>query len=99
MNKIMEYMWFGLPIVAFDLQEARVSAGEAAVFVEANQEAALARAVADLFDSGERRTRLGHIGRQRVLNGLAWEFSVPALLAAYNRAWGLRDRPSTKARL
>jgi glycosyltransferase involved in cell wall biosynthesis len=99
MNKIMEYMWFGLPIVAFDLQESRISAGEAAVFVEANQEAAMARAVADLFDSGERRTRLGHIGRQRVLNGLAWEFSVPALLAAYNRAWGLRDRPSTKARL
>ncbi len=31
MNKTMEYMAFGLPVVAFDLVETRVSAGEAAV--------------------------------------------------------------------
>ena len=31
MNKIMEYMFFGLPVVAYDLTEHRVSAGPAAV--------------------------------------------------------------------
>ena len=34
MNKIMEYMFFGLPIVAFDLTEHRVSAGPAALFAD-----------------------------------------------------------------
>ncbi len=29
MNKVIEYMYFGLPVVAFDLHETRVSAGEA----------------------------------------------------------------------
>ena len=42
MNKIMEYMFFGLPIVAYDLTEHRVSAGPAAVFAEPNRERALA---------------------------------------------------------
>ena len=38
MNKTMEYMAFGLPVVAFDLRETRVSAGDAAVYVEPNDE-------------------------------------------------------------
>jgi len=36
MNKIMEYMYFGLPIVAFDLRETRFSAQEAALYAPAN---------------------------------------------------------------
>ena len=36
MNKTMEYMAFELPVVAFDLLETRVSAGDAAVYVEPN---------------------------------------------------------------
>ena len=34
MNKTMEYMAFGLPVVAFDLVETRVSADDAAVYVD-----------------------------------------------------------------
>ena len=48
MNKIVEYMFFGLPIVCYDLREARVSADEAARYVEANSEEALARGILDL---------------------------------------------------
>ncbi|MBA2318331.1 MAG: glycosyltransferase family 4 protein [Euzebyales bacterium] len=33
LTKVMEYMAFGLPVVAFDLRESRVSAQDAAVFV------------------------------------------------------------------
>ena len=33
MNKVVEYMAMGRPIVSFDLVEARVSAGDAAVYV------------------------------------------------------------------
>ena len=39
MNKTMEYMAFELPVVAFDLRETRVSAGEAAVYVRAQRRA------------------------------------------------------------
>ncbi len=38
MNKTMEYMAFELPVVAFDLRETRVSAGDAAVYVQPNDE-------------------------------------------------------------
>ena len=45
MNKIVEYMYFGLPIVCYNLAEARVSASEAARYVAANDEDALARGI------------------------------------------------------
>ena len=44
MNKTMEYMAFGLPVVAFDLRETRVSAGDSAVYVEPNDVGLFARA-------------------------------------------------------
>ena len=34
MNKTMEYMAFGLPVLAFDLVETRVSAGDAAAYAD-----------------------------------------------------------------
>ena len=43
MNKTMEYMAFELPVVAFDLKETRVSADDAAVYVQPNDVAAYAR--------------------------------------------------------
>ena len=45
MNKVVEYMAMGRPIVSFDLVEARVSAGDAAVYVPANDERAFAEAI------------------------------------------------------
>ncbi|MFE1349724.1 glycosyltransferase family 4 protein, partial [Streptomyces sp. NPDC058757] len=42
MNKVLEYMVMGRPIVSFDLKEARVSAGDAAVYAPANDEAEFA---------------------------------------------------------
>jgi glycosyltransferase involved in cell wall biosynthesis len=87
MNKIMEYMFFGLPIVAYDLTEARVSAGGAALFTEPNDERALAAGIAELLDDPARRREMGQGGRERVRKELAWEHSAPVLLAAYDRLW------------
>ena len=56
MNKVIEYMAMGLPIVSFDLVEARVSAGDAAVYVPANDELAFARAIDALLRDPERRS-------------------------------------------
>ena len=44
MNKIMEYMAMARPIVSFDLREARVSAGDAAVYAPANDESRVRQA-------------------------------------------------------
>lgn len=92
MNKVIEYMFFGLPVLAYDLHETRVSAGDAGMFVTANDERALARGIAELLDDPERRRRLGAAGHARVREVLAWNYSVPPLLAAYRAAFG--DRPA-----
>jgi glycosyltransferase involved in cell wall biosynthesis len=83
----MEYMFFGLPIVAYDLAENRVSAGRAALYAEPNRERELARRIAKLLDDPARRRRMGWEGRERVRTVLAWEHSAPVLLAAYDRLW------------
>ncbi len=90
MNKIVEYMAMGRPIVSYDLTEARVSAGEAAVYAEANDERSFAAAVAELLDEPERRAEMGAAGRRRVEQELSWSQSEVALLAAYDRVLGLR---------
>ena len=48
-----------------------------------NDEEAFARAVAALLDDPQERERMGRLGMQRVVESLAWEHSVPPLLAAY----------------
>jgi glycosyltransferase involved in cell wall biosynthesis len=73
MNKTMEYMAFELPVVAFDLRETRVSAGDAAVYVEPNDVDLFARAIVGLVDHPELRTTMGRLGRERVVDELAWE--------------------------
>src|SRR6478609_5885427 len=68
MNKTLEYMAFELPVVAFDLKETRVSADNAATYVEPNDIAAYARAIAELLDDPDRRRAMGRDGRQRVVD-------------------------------
>jgi glycosyltransferase involved in cell wall biosynthesis len=87
MNKIMEYMFFGLPIVSFDLVETRASALDAAVYAPANDHREMARRIACLLDDPERRTSMGTYGQKRVREALAWEYSEPRLLAAYQRVF------------
>ncbi|MFZ1988496.1 MAG: glycosyltransferase family 4 protein [Alphaproteobacteria bacterium] len=88
MNKVIEYMYFGLPVVAYDLHETRVSAGAAGVYAAPNQEVELAKAVSLLLDRQEAREWMGDVGRKRVRDSLAWDHSVPVLLAAYDRMFG-----------
>jgi glycosyltransferase involved in cell wall biosynthesis len=83
MNKVMEYMAMSKPIVSFELKEARVSAGEAAVYAPGNDELAFAGLIAQLLDDPEARTRMGELGRQRVTGPLSWDVSRSALHAAY----------------
>ncbi|MEU0114754.1 glycosyltransferase family 4 protein [Streptomyces bobili] len=86
MNKVLEYMVMGRPIVSFDLREARVSAGDAAVYAPADDESAFAGLIARLLDDPEERTRMGKIGQERIGGALSWRNSQAALLAAYTAA-------------
>ena len=87
MNKIMEYMFFGLPIVAFDLDEARVSAQEAALYANPNEVADMAKRIEELLDDPTRRAAMSAYGKRRLRDELAWEHSAPRLLAAYDRVF------------
>ncbi len=85
MNKTMEYMAFELPVVAFDLRETRVSAGDAGVYVEPNDVEKYAAAIVELMDDEPRRSRLGRLGRARVEQELAWSHQQRAYLGVYQR--------------
>jgi len=95
MNKVLEYMAMGRPIVSFDLKEARVSAGDAAVYAPANDEDRFADLIAELLDDPDRRVRMGKVGQERITGRLSWENSQASLLAAYAAA--CRDRTQVSA--
>jgi glycosyltransferase involved in cell wall biosynthesis len=88
MNKVLEYMACGLPIVSFELREARVSAGDAARYVECNDTDAFAAATSALLDDPAERQRRGRIGQERVAGALSWNHSKVQLLASYAAAMG-----------
>jgi glycosyltransferase involved in cell wall biosynthesis len=88
MNKTMEYMAFELPVVAFDLRETRVSAGEAAVYVKPNDIREYAKAIVDLMDDEATRAQLGKIGRARIEDEFAWFYQERAYLSVYERLTG-----------
>jgi glycosyltransferase involved in cell wall biosynthesis len=87
MNKIMEYMALGKPIVQFDLTEGRFSAGEASLYARSNDAADMAEKIVALLDDPALRQRMGEFGRDRVINQLEWRYEVPNLLAAYEAAF------------
>jgi glycosyltransferase involved in cell wall biosynthesis len=84
MNKIMEYMALGKPIVQFDLTEGRVSAQEASLYARQNDSVDLAEKILALLDDEAARIRMGEFGRARVLKDLSWDHEIPRLLAAYS---------------
>jgi glycosyltransferase involved in cell wall biosynthesis len=91
MIKIMEYMALGKPIVQFDMKEGRFSAQESSLYADNNSQVAdFAAKILWLLDNPDVRHRMGQFGRSRVVQQLAWEFSVPYLLDAYERAFAKR---------
>jgi glycosyltransferase involved in cell wall biosynthesis len=88
MNKTMEYMAYELPVVAFELRETRVSAGDAAVYVTPNDVRQYAEAIVGLMDDEAQRARLGKTGRLRVEQELAWSHQERAYLDVYRRVLG-----------
>jgi glycosyltransferase involved in cell wall biosynthesis len=88
MNKVMEYMALGKPLVQFDLTEGRVSAGEAAWYARPNDVADLAQKMVALLADERQRLHMGAAGRERIERVLSWQHEAPRLLAAYEHLTG-----------
>ena len=85
MNKLLEYMAFGLPSVSFDLAMSRRLVGQAGIIVESDEASAFGDAVGRLLDDEERRRRLGAAARSRFASDFAWQRQADALVVAYER--------------
>jgi glycosyltransferase involved in cell wall biosynthesis len=73
MLKTVEYLAFGLPVVAFDLTESRRTAGEAALFVEDETAVSYARAIVSLLDDPERCAEMSAHALWLARTVLAWD--------------------------
>lgn len=86
MNKTMEYMAMGKPVVSFALKETIESAREASLYAEPNDVAEFGDRIIELLDDPGKRREMGEAGLRRVHTTLAWHHSEPHLLAAYRKA-------------
>jgi len=86
MNKVMEYMALGKPVIAYDLKETRFSCGNAAIYANPHDPDDLGRKILELADDAGLRNEMAAMGRERVEKVLNWRLSVPHLIAAYEYA-------------
>lgn len=96
MNKIVEYMALGRPIVQFDVKEGRFSAQSASMYADANDAESFAEAIKTLLLNSELREQMGRDGRQRFEDVLCWEHQSEHLVGAY-RSVTVRQSASADA--
>ncbi len=92
MQKVVEYMAVGKPVVQFPLKEMSRLCGESAVYARDGDSRDLGRKILELLDDPERRARLGADARSRAQRGLMWPQQESALRAAVSTALALRGR-------
>lgn len=85
MNKIMEYMALGKPIVQFDLKEGRVTAQDASLYARPNDSIDLAKKIFELIDNPQKREEMGKFGYKRVRSKLCWERERFNLYKVYDK--------------
>ena len=83
MNKIVEYMALGRPIVQFACVEGEKTALEASVNVRGSDPESLAEKLSELLSNESQRYTMSEYGLRRFSTTLAWEWQESALLAAY----------------
>jgi glycosyltransferase involved in cell wall biosynthesis len=91
MNKILEYMALGRPIVQFDLREGRHSAQNASLYARPNDEIEFADKILELLENPDLRQTMGSEGQRRMKEELEWKHQAPKLLEAYATVLGLPD--------
>jgi glycosyltransferase involved in cell wall biosynthesis len=81
--KVMEYMAFGVPFVAFDLPETRALGGPAGRYVRPGDVSGFAAQLDRLLDDRERATAIGAEGMGRITHELCWERQAQTYLGVY----------------
>lgn len=88
MNKIVEYMALGRPIVQFASLEGERTALEAAISVQGANEEMLAISLSELLDNKNARSYMSIYGLDRFKSALSWEHQESQLILAYSMALG-----------
>jgi glycosyltransferase involved in cell wall biosynthesis len=83
MNKIVEYMALGRPIVQFACVEGERTALEAAISVRIASEDMLAESLSELLEDENARSYMSIYGLERFKSALSWEFQESQLISAY----------------
>lgn len=71
--KTLEYLAFGVPVVAFDLDETRRTVGAAGVYATGNDPAGMGALIDELLDDPAARRAMGEHGMMAVRDGLSWD--------------------------
>jgi hypothetical protein len=91
----MEYMYFSVPIVAFELHETRFSGADTVCYARNDDEADFTRQLTGLLQDEERRRELGRAGRRRLDTALSWRVSAANLATLMDALVG--DVPKRRA--
>ncbi len=97
--KAMEYMAFGLPLVAFDLLETRTTAKAAAWYAPPGDAIALATSIHALLSDEAQRRAMSQAGRSRIQTDLAWERQATGYIRVMDllSTGSLEGRPATRS--
>lgn len=83
MNKILEYMAMGKPIVQFDVTEGKKSARYSSLYAKSNDPLDFANKIIYLINNEKLRSKMGKYGHQRIQRKLSWDYEAPKLIEAY----------------
>jgi len=89
MNKVLEYMTFGRPMVSFDLKESRYSAQDGALYATPNDEIEFGERIIQLLDDPELAASMGAVNRDRIVSELSWEHTGREVVRAYDALFGI----------
>ncbi len=92
--KGMEYMAFGVPLVAFDLRETRAMAQEAGAYVRPGDAVAMGIAIDALLDDPSRRAAMAESAGRRIEETLAWDRQAGPYVAVFERLLGYFGQPN-----
>jgi glycosyltransferase involved in cell wall biosynthesis len=84
-NKIFEYMLYGLPIICTDfiLWKAIVQRYKCGIYVDSNDINSISRAIKHLIDNKEEAYEMGQNGRKAVFEEFNWNTQEKVLLQTY----------------
>tara|TARA_Y100001960_G_scaffold308759_1_gene366459 strand:+ start:518 stop:1714 length:1197 start_codon:yes stop_codon:yes gene_type:complete len=89
MNKVMEYMALGKPIVQYDLTEGKVSAQESSLYAKPNDTHDFAKNIFNLIKDKNKRIFMGDYGKKRILQKLNWDIEKPKYISVFKKIFNL----------